>query len=142
MTTETSSSSGLDSAPFRPEAIAAETAQFSEQLRELMAGTPAIHEQEPREIRAARAAGGGWLGEIVRLVHAEERSIPGPAGEISLRVFTPETLNGVYLHLHGGEQLAVYPGGTHGFSAMPIEIGRQATARMNEFSGDAVSGGQ
>ena len=74
MTTETSSSSGLDHALFRPEAIAAETAQFNEQLRELMAGTPAIHKQEPREIRAGRTEGGGPFGEIVRLDHAEERS--------------------------------------------------------------------
>ncbi len=102
MTVETGSSAGLDRALFRPEAIAAETAQFNEQLRELMAGTPAIHEQEPQAIRAARAEGGGPFGEIVRLDHAEERSIPGPAGEIPLRILTPETVEGVYLHLHGG----------------------------------------
>ena len=102
MTTKTSSSPALDPALFTPEAIAAETAQFNEQLRELMAGTPAIHEQEPEEIRAGREEGGGPFGEIVRLDHAEERSIPGPAGEISLRIFAPETVNGVYLHIHGG----------------------------------------
>jgi acetyl esterase/lipase len=102
MTTETARSAGLDPALFRPEAIAAETAQFNEQLRELMAGAPAIHEQAPAEIRAARAQGGGWRGPAVRLERAEERTIPGPAGEISLRIFTPETVEGVYLYLHGG----------------------------------------
>lgn len=102
MTTETARSAGLDPALFRPQAIAAETAKFNEQLRELLAGVAPTHEQEPQAIRAARAEGGGPFGEIVRLDHAEERSIPGPAGEISLRIFTPETVNGVYLHLHGG----------------------------------------
>ena len=103
MTTETARSAGLDPALFRPEAIAPETAQFNEQLRELMAGAPAIHEQEPAEIRAARAqGGGGWSGPVVRLDHAEERTIAGPGGDVRLRIFTPETVEGVYLYLHGG----------------------------------------
>jgi acetyl esterase/lipase len=32
----------------------------------------------------------------------EVREIPGPAGPIPIRVMTPETVNGVYLHFHGG----------------------------------------
>ena len=33
---------------------------------------------------------------------AEERTIKGPDGDITLRMFVPETVNGVYLHIHGG----------------------------------------
>ena len=32
----------------------------------------------------------------------EVREIPGPAGPIPIRIMTPETVNGVYLHYHGG----------------------------------------
>jgi len=102
MTTEAASSAGLDPALFTPEAIAEETAQFNEQLREMMVGAQATHEQEPQAIRAAQGQGGGPFGEIVRLDNAKERTIPGPGGDIPLRIFTPETVEGVYLHLHGG----------------------------------------
>lgn len=86
---------------FKSEAISPDTLQFNDQLLELMAGTPPIHDQEPHEIRAAREEGGAF-GEIIRLDHAEERSIPGSGGDITLRVLTPDTVDGVYLHLHGG----------------------------------------
>jgi acetyl esterase len=32
----------------------------------------------------------------------EDRTIPGPAGDIPVRVFVPERPNGAFLHLHGG----------------------------------------
>jgi acetyl esterase len=32
----------------------------------------------------------------------DERTIAGPAGRLSLRVFTPRDVQGIYLHLHGG----------------------------------------
>lgn len=37
-------------------------------------------------------------------------------------------------------ELAIYPGGAHGFDAFPIEIGRQALARMYRFIGDCLVG--
>ena len=33
---------------------------------------------------------------------AQERSIRGPGGDIPLRIFVPDTVNGAYLHFHGG----------------------------------------
>jgi acetyl esterase/lipase len=33
---------------------------------------------------------------------AVARTIAGPAGDITLRTFVPETVDGVYLHIHGG----------------------------------------
>ena len=53
-------------------------------------------------IREAQAAGLGPFGPVVRVDWATERSIPGPAGEIPIRVFVPDTVAGVYLHVHGG----------------------------------------
>jgi acetyl esterase/lipase len=35
-------------------------------------------------------------------------------------------------------ELAVYPGGAHGFDAFPIEIGRQALARLHRFIADCL----
>src|SRR5207249_5828042 len=32
----------------------------------------------------------------------QQRTIPGPAGPIPVRVLVPETVRGVYLHFHGG----------------------------------------
>ena len=33
---------------------------------------------------------------------AEERTIPGPEGDIPIRVFVPPTVDAVYLSIHGG----------------------------------------
>jgi acetyl esterase/lipase len=44
---------------------------------------------------------GGVFGQPL-VDEAEERAIPGPAGEIPLRVFVPPTVDGVYLSIHGG----------------------------------------
>lgn len=38
-------------------------------------------------------------------------------------------------------ELAVYPGGPHGFDAAPIPIGQQARERINAFIGERVAGG-
>jgi acetyl esterase/lipase len=51
-------------------------------------------------IRAAMEPGG--LFGFTAYDFPEVRAIPGPAGPIPIRVMKPETVNGVYLHLHGG----------------------------------------
>ncbi|MER3421364.1 MAG: hypothetical protein C4290_12950, partial [Chloroflexota bacterium] len=33
---------------------------------------------------------------------ATERTVPGPGGALPLRLFVPERVEGVYLHIHGG----------------------------------------
>ena len=91
----------LDPARFSDQAISEETHAFNRRLAELSAGVPPMHEQQPEAIRAARAQG-GIFGEIVKLDHAQQRTIPGPDGEIPLRVFTPPRVDGVHLYLHGG----------------------------------------
>ena len=93
---------GIDARVFSPEAVSEQTAEFNRRVAELIAEAPATHELEPAAVRKVREGGGGWAGPPVRLDHAQERSIRGPGGEIPLRVFVPETVEGVLLHIHGG----------------------------------------
>jgi len=93
----------LDPRLFAPEAIDAETRAANETLEKLLAQVPAIHTQTPQAIRAAREAGQGTFGPIVKLDHAKERTIRGPAGPLPLRVIRPKgAVRGVYFHIHGG----------------------------------------
>ena len=87
---------------FKPEAIDAETQEFNAQLLELLASAPAITDTPVEDTRRAREEGTGVSGPVVLSDMAEERSIEGPGGEITLRVFAPENPRGVYLHIHGG----------------------------------------
>ena len=91
----------LDPKRFSEEAVSEETRAFNQRLAELSAAAPSMTELPPEETRAARAQG-GMFGEIVKLDHAQERTIPGPDGDITLRVFTPDRVDGVHLYIHGG----------------------------------------
>jgi acetyl esterase len=51
-------------------------------------------------LRAAMAPGG--LFGLTSLDFPETRHIPGPAGDIPVRILRPERIEGVYLHFHGG----------------------------------------
>ncbi len=51
-------------------------------------------------VRAAMEPGG--LFGMKAYDFPEVREIPGPAGPIPIRILVPETVRGVYLHLHGG----------------------------------------
>src|SRR5690242_8121210 len=93
---------GLDPGLFRPEAVDAETAAFNAELEARLATIPAVYALPVEVTRRAREAGKGPFGPIVRSELARERRIPGPAGEITLRCFLPETVAGVYLSIHGG----------------------------------------
>lgn len=92
----------LTSNTFDPKAIDAETAEFNIELEKQYASMPHPTTQAPQQIRDDREAGGGLAGPIVHLDVAQERSIPGPAGDVPLRVFVPDIVSGVYLHIHGG----------------------------------------
>lgn len=92
----------IDPALFRPEAIDPETAVFVTELEQTLAAFPSIHTMTAAEVRRQREEGGGWRPPIVRSERARERAIPGPAGPITLRLFIPGRIEGVYLHLHGG----------------------------------------
>lgn len=91
-----------DPAMFRPAAVDAETAKFNDAIERLIATQPPINEMPPQVIRDARESGASIFGAVVRVDWATERRIRGPGGEITMRQFVPETVNGVYLHIHGG----------------------------------------
>ncbi len=102
MTTRTLASAALDPDLFAPETITADTAEFNTKLAEMLEGVPPAYTMEPEQIRRARREGKGWQGPIVRLDEGQDRTIPGHVGDIPIRVFTPDRIDAVYLHLHGG----------------------------------------
>jgi acetyl esterase/lipase len=92
----------LDPALFRPDAVDAETAAFNVKLAELLAPVPPIWSRPPQVTRDIRESGKGPFGPLVLSKMAQERSIAGPGGELTLRTFVPPTVTGIYLHIHGG----------------------------------------
>lgn len=92
----------MDANLFRPAAVDAETAAFNDQLEKLLATMPSMTDFPPQVVREARESGATAFGPIVRVDGAIERRIPGPRGEILLRMFVPETVKGAFLHIHGG----------------------------------------
>ncbi len=75
----------------------------NEQLEQLLATVKPVHEVPAAETRLARAEGRGLWGPIQRSDKAIERTVPGPAGPVPIRVFVPDgTPEAVYLHIHGG----------------------------------------
>lgn len=93
----------IDPAWFTEEAVSAETREFVAEVRALLEQFPSSREMEsPQAVRDFRRSGGGPYGLPVYVDWAERRTVPGPAGEIPIRVFAPEHIEAVYLHLHGG----------------------------------------
>ena len=113
----------IDPDLFRPGAVSDETRAANLQLQTLMNAQPHITTLEPAAIRRARAAGLGIWGAVFVSNTAMERSIPGPAGDIRLRLFAEGSPNGVYLH-------SIYPGGVHAFDALPTTIARDARRKL------------
>ncbi len=68
----------------------------------LLAQGPSVHTVDIEVTRRQRESGSSWTGPIVRSDRAVTRSIPSPAGPVSLRVVVPDRVDGVYLHMHGG----------------------------------------
>ncbi len=78
-----------------------QTVAFNQQLEAMLgAGTPwhAMGAQELRDYLVEHPLG----PPIPDLEEAHERTIPGPAGDIPIRVVMPENVEGIYLHFHGG----------------------------------------
>ncbi len=80
----------------------AETRAFNLGLERLLASMPKVHELPPEVTRQARRDGRGAFPPPVYLDHARTITIPGPGGEIPLRVLEPPESRGAYLHFHGG----------------------------------------
>ena len=94
--------STIDSKLFDPAAIDPETADFIERIEKELSVAPPLYKFAPQVIRDARAAGNSVFGPIKHLDEARDRTVPGPAGDIPVRVFIPEKAAGVYMHIHGG----------------------------------------
>lgn len=83
--------------PLDPQAAA-----FLKQLEEL--GGPALNEMEPTEAREAATALGELGGEPEEVASKVDRTIPGPAGEIPVRIYTPAGTGPfpAIVYFHGG----------------------------------------
>ena len=92
----------IDPRVFDPENIDFETAELNSKIEKELSALPPIYTFKPSDIRAARAAGNSIWGPIRHVAEAQDRMIAGPAGEIRLRVFVPDEIQAVYLHMHGG----------------------------------------
>jgi acetyl esterase len=83
--------------------LADEQREFNAKVMKATAGMGAVDTQTPEGLAWIRDAmlPGGLFG-FEAYDFPEVREIPGPTGPISIRVMTPETVEGVYLHFHGG----------------------------------------
>ncbi|MDN3356214.1 alpha/beta hydrolase [Actinomadura sp. DC4] len=83
--------------------VAEQTRAYNQSLSKVLAAMPAHHEvDDPAASRAARARGEGAFPAPVTLPEGQDRTVPGRAGDVPVRVFTPPVVRGVYLHIHGG----------------------------------------
>ena len=67
-------------------------------------GRPATHELPPDQARAGYQALGNMLGPVPEITSVEDRTIPGPAGDIPVRIYSPQpddTLP-IVVYFHGG----------------------------------------
>jgi acetyl esterase/lipase len=92
----------IDPQVFDPANIDSETAGLNIKIEKEISALPPIYTFRPQDIRAARAVGNSIWGPIRHVAEAQDHVIAGPAGDIRLRVFVPDKVQGVYLHIHGG----------------------------------------
>lgn len=96
-------STPLDPALFKPEAISADTARLNDALVGLMTPMPEWWNIGAEATREARRQGRGPFPAPVYSARARTMTIKGKDGhEIPLRVIQPSTVKGIYLHIHGG----------------------------------------
>jgi acetyl esterase len=83
--------------------VAEQTRAYNQTLAETLAALPANYEvDDAPAIRVARARGEGAFPAPVTLPEGVDRTVPGRAGDIPVRTFTPPVVRGVHLHIHGG----------------------------------------
>ncbi len=92
----------LDPDWFDPSLVDPESVALNEQLERLSTNLPNPIEVGIGALRETRLKGRGLFGPIVHSANGVDRTIPGPSGDLGIRVFTPGIANGVYLHFHGG----------------------------------------
>ena len=87
---------------FDPAAIDMETSAFNEKIEKELSNIRPLYTHAPQVIRDARGTGHSVFGPIKHLEDVEDRVISGLDTDIPLRVYIPEHVAGVYLHIHGG----------------------------------------
>lgn len=87
----------LDEANADPETIA-----LNEQLERLTLAIPNPIKHGVAPLRDARERGRGLFEPRTPSDLAENRTIPGPAGDLGIRVVVADRVDGIYLHFHGG----------------------------------------
>ena len=106
---------------FRDDAISPDTRIVNERLAATLAAlTPPA---DLGGVRKAYADGSLGLPASPRSPRARQISIDGPGGPINLRLLTPETVHGVYLHFHGGSWMV---GGNDTWDGLLEQFGRDA----------------
>lgn len=101
-----------------PEDVLVFNGQIEEDTKEL----PPLWEAGIENARTAREEGRSVFGELTYSPIATADTIPGPAGPIPIRVFRPETIRGIYLHIHGGGWML---GAAHHHDAMTERLARE-----------------
>jgi len=87
---------------FDPAAIDMETSAFNKEIEKELSSIRPLYTLEPQVIRDARDTGLSVFGPIKHLEGVEDRVVLGSDADVSLRVYIPENVRGVYLHIHGG----------------------------------------
>jgi len=85
-----------------PEDFAREARQLNAEVEAALRAVPAVNTVPAEETRRIRTEGGGIFGPIVRSDTAEDEAIPGPSGNVPIRIIVPDDPVAVYLHIHGG----------------------------------------
>jgi acetyl esterase len=79
-----------------------ETRLFNARLEELLAKQPRVDVVGAEETRRARAEGRSIFPAPEILPQGQDRTIPGRFSDLAVRVFVPDQVTGVLLHVHGG----------------------------------------
>lgn len=95
-------SHGLERTRFDPSAADPETVAFVAELEARLSTVSPPQEVGIQAVREAARSGQSFFGPVVHSDIADDRVIDSPAGGLTLRVFTPPAVKGVYLHFHGG----------------------------------------
>lgn len=93
----------LDPTLFDGSRVPADTLAVAAATRARIPDFTAWTAEHAAPMRAAKRAGTGGFPPVVRSPRAETIRVPGPAGDLALRVAAPAAApRGVYLHVHGG----------------------------------------
>ena len=92
----------IDPALFADEAISEETRTAVAMVEEAQKRLPTIMELGTQTVRDARKSGEGLIADEPLSPMAEWRTIKANGIEVPVRQFVPDTVNGLYLHIHGG----------------------------------------